>query len=534
MQFDEIREIEMNDIQVTHDTNPNNARSESNVAINPLNPMQMVAGSKKFNNIQTYDFTLATAYSSDGGSTWNDSAPLPMPGFTLLTDPALAWDDAGGVYLVGLSGNNPPTFDTIGIEIYKSINGGQTWSNPTRIHTSVGDDKQWAAGDGNPGSPFHGRVYAVWDDGSAMRFARTLDYGNSWVGAGGGNTPAGTVLVNDSFAPEINVAANGDIYIVWISGTEIKMIVSTDGGDSFHAVASPATGVTPISASSLPSINGWKVFPGANFRLVTVPSAAVWGSATATTKVVVAWADVREGVSRIYCACSTNGGASWVTGASGLPMLTGAQPANFHHFHPQIVFCPDGVVGCAFYEFGPKPSTLLIDVVMVLSHDHGGSFGNKITVTDQPWNPAVDAPWSHGNSNVTFIGDYFGLDASSLGFSPVWTDTRTGIQELWTDRVPCELTAHIPRYDQVAQILAGIIQDGGGIEIVGGRIIRVPPWDPEVDILLGIACHRIATLISSPEGAALQAASMQMVAKVAQQELRRLGMGAVGRAKAGK
>ena len=113
----------MSNIRVTHDTNLNNARSESSIAINPNNPMQIVSGSKKFRNIQTYDFTLATQYSTDGGLVWHDSADLPLPGFTLLTDPALAWDDAGNVFLVGLSGNNPPTFNIIGIEIYKSTDG---------------------------------------------------------------------------------------------------------------------------------------------------------------------------------------------------------------------------------------------------------------------------------------------------------------------------------------------------------------------------------------------------------------------------
>jgi hypothetical protein len=82
---------------------------------------------------------------------------------------------------------------------------------------SAGDDKQWAAGDGNPKSPFRGRVYAVWDDGSDMRFARTKDHGATWVGAGAGVTPPGTVLVNDSFSPEINVDNYGNIYIVWIN-----------------------------------------------------------------------------------------------------------------------------------------------------------------------------------------------------------------------------------------------------------------------------------------------------------------------------
>jgi len=507
----------MPNIQVTHDINLNNARSESSILINPNDPMKIVCGSKKFKDIHTYDFTLATAYSTDGGLSWHDSAALAMPGFTLLTDPALAWDDAGNVFLVGLSGNTPPTFNTIGIEIYKSTDGGQTWSPPNRIHTSAGDDKQWAAGDGNPASPFHGRVYAVWDDGSDMRFARTKDHGATWVGTGAGVTPAGTVLVNDSFSPEINVAANGDIYIVWISGSQIKMIVSTDGGDSFHAVASPATGVTTLGGS-LPAPHGWPVFPGGIFRVLTIPTACVSGQTVA-----VAWADFRQGVSRIYYARSTNGGASWTTGASGQPLLTGALSANLHHFHPQIVADPYGAIGCAFYEFGPKPTTPLIDVILAQSFDDGVSF-KHFTVTDQPWDPTVDAPWSHGDSNVTFIGDYFGLDASTKGFYPLWTDTRTGIQELWTDMVPALNPVVPPQiYGQVAQILFGIIQDGGGGEFVGGVFHRIPPWGPpELDVLLGVVCHRIAALVSSPEGKALQRAAMTLVAHVAQREIQRL------------
>lgn len=413
----------MSNIQVTHDTDRNNARSESSIVVNPNNPMQIVCGSKKFRDIHKYDFTLATQYSIDGGLSWHESAALPLPGFSILSDPALAWDDAGNIFLVGLSGNNPPNIEVVGIEIYKSIDGGHTWSTPKRIHTSTRDDKQWAAGDGNPASPFHGRVYAVWDDGSNMRFARTKDHGATWVGAGSGVTPAGTVLVNDSFSPEINVAANGNIYIVWVAGNQIKMIVSTDGGDSFQPTASPATGVTTLGSLG-------PHFPDETFRVLTVPTACVFGQIVA-----VAWADFREGVSRIYYALSINGGASWTTGPSGQPLLTGALPANLHHFHPQMISDPNGVIGCAFYEFGPKPTTPLIDVIMAQSFDGGASF-NHFTVTDQPWDPALDAPWAHGVSSVTFIGDYFGLDASVRGFYPLWTDTRTRIQELWTAIVP--------------------------------------------------------------------------------------------------
>jgi len=418
-------------VQVTHDSDVNNARSESSLVVNPNNPSQVVAASKKFNNIHTYDFTLAAEYSTDSGQTWHDSAAFALPaGATVMTDPTMAWDDSGNVFLVGLVGNNPPTWSTIGIAIYKSTDGGKTWSAPNLIHSSGADDKQWAAGDATAASPHHGNVYAVWDDSGGIDFARTKNHGTSWIGAGTGASPPITATFTDGCVfPEINVSDDGTIYVASIAGSNIHLHVSTDGGDTWSAKPHPATGITPLGAS-LPHAGGFPIFPGGNFRVITDPTACAFGST-----VTVAWADFREGVSRIYFARSTDGGNTWTTGASGQRLLTASIPSNFQHFHPQIVTDSNGVIGCTFYEFGPKPSTNLIDVIMAQSYDGGATF-NHFTVTDGPWNPTVDAPWSHGDSSVTFIGDYFGLDAGANGFLPLWTDTRTGIQELFTSVVP--------------------------------------------------------------------------------------------------
>jgi len=66
----------------------------------------------------------------------------------------------------------------------------------------------------------------------------------------------------------------------------------------------------------------------------------------------------------------------------------------------------------------------------------------------------------------------------------VWTDTRTGVQELFYDGVTVRAVRrpiHIP--SEVAEILAGVTQDGGGLIFIGGKIIRIPPWDPWIDVL---------------------------------------------------
>ncbi len=420
----------MQNVQVTYDTSPDNARSECSIAINPNNPDQIVVASKKFANIQTYDFTLAAEYSADGGQTWQASPPLALPkGSTVMTDPTLAWDDSNNVFLVGLTGYNPPGWTTIGIVIYKSSDGGQTWSVPNAIHNSSADDKQWAAGDFHPSSPYHGHVYAVWDNGS-IAFARTTDHGATWTGTSG--AAAGAPIASGTLYPEITVSDTGAVYVVSTDvASLVAMMVSTDGGNSFHSAPYPATGITTLEAA-LPTVDGWAELPGGTFRVISDPTVAAYGDI-----VLVAWADYRDRAARIYYVRSIDGGNAWST-PSGQRLDTSTVPSNFHHIMPQMVVDKLGVFGCVYYEFGPKPTTALIDVVLALSFDGGQTFGSSV-LTTEPWDPTIDAPWAHGDPHVTFIGDYMGLDASPLGFQPVWTDTRTGIQELFTTTVPADL-----------------------------------------------------------------------------------------------
>lgn len=423
--------------RVSCSTTPLQDRSESAIVINPQDPYHMVGASKKFVDPHTYAFSLVAYYSFDGGQSWHEASPLGLLyDWTGVSDPALAFDSQGNVFLLGLPfGNNGP-YDLRGMVAYKSTDGGRTWSAPNHIHNVQGDDKQWIVGDVNPASPHYGNVYACWDSfgigTSQLRFAKTSDHGATWVSikSGGTNQPAGTAIpgISDSGSPEINVAKDGTIYIVWWNGSsKIRFTKSTDGGDTFSAPQDVATGITPIPGH----------FPGAKFRLGSWPTACCG----AGSSVIVAWADYREGVARIYYRRSNNAGNTWVGSSSGTPMLTGgtASGAAMHDFHPQLASMPGGEFGCAFYEYGPygggefPPN--LISVYLAVSTDNGATFPNRALVTDQAWDPTVDEVWAHGDPNITFIGEYFGLDASVLGFYPFWTDTRTGVQEIFVSRL---------------------------------------------------------------------------------------------------
>ncbi len=137
----------------------------------------MVAGSKRFTNPSKYEFSLAVYTTFDGGQTWIEPSLLLLPGWAGTSDPTIAWDNKGNVYLVALPfgpGNDTPL---LGIAVYKSTDGGLTWSNPLLIHDSEaqpGDDKQWASGDTNPSSPHYGNVYAAWDKLGPMPLNKAL------------------------------------------------------------------------------------------------------------------------------------------------------------------------------------------------------------------------------------------------------------------------------------------------------------------------------------------------------------------------
>src|ERR1700722_14222930 len=92
--------------RVTCDSDPENARSESDIAVNPTNPYNMVGSSKRFTSITNYAFSLAAYATWDGGQTWTETI-LPLTDtmgtiYPSTTDPAVIFDDQGNVYIVAL------------------------------------------------------------------------------------------------------------------------------------------------------------------------------------------------------------------------------------------------------------------------------------------------------------------------------------------------------------------------------------------------------------------------------------------------
>lgn len=512
------------DIQVTHST-PKQSRSESVISINPTNVHNLISASKKFIDPLIYHFTIGVSYSFNGGSSWTESFLSPLQGSDGMTDPALAFDHLGNAFLVAepwkyVTINGIKDLQGMGMYVYKSVDGGQNWTGPVVLHPDdKKDDKQWIVCDLNSTSPFYGNIYVCWAASAPLRFSRSTDHGNSWKGVG--NTVSGTAItIETSFAPEITVGYDGVIHIVWhMPGSgEIRYLRSVDGGNSFGPVAIIVIGVSSLTGH-LPFTNGWPHFNNATFRVLTLAT----GCAVEGNRFIVAWADYRENVSRIYYRITDTAG-NWTGPVSGQPMLPNYQNNALHHFHPQIISTGNGIIGCAFYEFGLKQGGYRIDVKMATSFTVGASFDYVKKITDQPWDPKINAPLSHGDPKVTFIGEYFGLDASDNAFAINWTDTRTGVQELFFDWVNTEKFELPGKFKGIyAKIIFGVVQGGGGLIWVGGKPIPIPPHGPAFDIINALAALDSVMAIDHSSRLEVQRslyASIESIAKTALKNLK--------------
>ena len=135
---------------------PGSSAEEVSIAINPLDPDNIVAGANL-----NYHFA-----SFDGGKTWTQGE---LPGGT-WGDPAVLFDKTGRAYIANL------VYGWDAIIVRRSDDGGLTWSTPVKLFGPSSDsakvgslyrsslqDKEFLVADLTDG-PFGGSIYAAWTD----------------------------------------------------------------------------------------------------------------------------------------------------------------------------------------------------------------------------------------------------------------------------------------------------------------------------------------------------------------------------------
>lgn len=417
------------------------AHSEPALAQNPRNHKDLIAGSKMFTDPDRYAFKVGTYYSKDGGKTWHDSGFLPgFDSFSLVTDVSIAFAADGTAYacVMAWDGGN-----VSGVYVLSSTDGGKTFSAPVPVFVdSTGaylNDKPWVAVD-NTNGPNRGTVYVAWNldswraakqdpDSAGNGFFRpraATEFGNGGIAVShstdGGKTYSDPAIVAPFDQQHFYIGAipavapDGQVYIPFLSydGSDevdgMAMVSSSDGGQTYSDVR-----IVQDDVIGLPNH-----LPKSNFRNTSMPSFAISPKDGA---MVIVWGDYRYKDADVMATTSRDHGRTW------------SAPIRVNHdklrngkdqFEPAIAASPNGIFTCAWFDRRYDPHNKRIDEVVAQSSSDGRAFGPALRVTEDSWDPAIDAPRPEGKATNTFIGDYQALAVDDHTIHPLWNDTQNG------------------------------------------------------------------------------------------------------------
>jgi hypothetical protein len=145
------------------------AANEPSIAINPLNPQNMLIGWRQFDTIASNFRQAGYAFTNDGGVTWIFPGVIE-PG-VFASDPVLDSDPDGVIYYNSLKAG-------FHCDVFKWLDGDH-WDSG---HYAFGGDKAWMVIDKTNGNS-SGNIYAMWQEGVSScdgSFTYSINHGESF------------------------------------------------------------------------------------------------------------------------------------------------------------------------------------------------------------------------------------------------------------------------------------------------------------------------------------------------------------------
>ena len=380
-------------------------QNEPSVRISRKNPNRVVAAWRDFRTgVNPPLRRIGYSFSSDGGDTWSISQLTPqiIPGAALSSDPVVAVDTSGNFYIITVSIN-----DLTGsgeLWLFKSTDEGETFNEVHEMAVSAFfEDKEWAATDLSPTSPYVNTMYCSWtrfSSNTTILLIKSTDEGVTWSDPV--SVSDGSSGVQGSFPA---VSSDGELYVVWRSSGQIRFDKSTDGGVTFG---------TDLTVSTAPS--AW--FPHMAVDLSGGPF---------NNYIYVVWNDERNGDDDVFLSISSDGGDTW---SSALRVNNDPVGNGKVQYWPSIAISELGEIVILFYDTRNTQNNNIIEAYIARSTDGGASFTNELVSTEPS---STNIP----NSDVRF-GDYINIDFVGGNIVPVWTDERAGgfDMDIYTGQIP--------------------------------------------------------------------------------------------------
>ena len=385
------------------------AANEPSIAVDPTDGNKMTIGWRQFNTVNSNFRQGGWGYTTDGGTTW--TFPGVLENNVFRSDPVLNSNETGTFFYLSL-------LQSFCDNIWRSTNGGQSWTELQADGAAGGGDKEWFTID-KTGGMGHGFQYQAWSTAASCnfgQFSRSTDGGATWM------SPIG--IPNSVVWGTLDVATNGNLFIGGAAGFSSPFYCIRSSNAQNPGVTPTFDQVTQVNLGGSLDF-GDTINPGG---LAGQLFLAVDRSGTATNNNIYMLASVQPtGFSTgtdVMFVRSTNGGLSF-----SAPLRINDDPINHSKWHwfGTLSVAPNGRIDSVWLDTRNAANNTDSQLFYSYSTDGGVAWSANVAVSNS-FNPFQGYP------NQNKIGDYITIVSDNTGGNVAYSATfnsnpNTGLHE---------------------------------------------------------------------------------------------------------
>ena len=378
------------------------AANECSISVNPTDGSKMTIAWRQFNDVASNFRQAGWGYTTDAGTTW--TFPGVLENNVFRSDPVTNSDEVGNFFWLSLQSDVNLSFFCD--DLWRSLNGGQSWTLLSGERGAGGGDKQWLTIDKTNG-PGHGFQYQAYDGANcaftSAAFQRSTNGGVTW------QSPV--VIPNSPEWGTLDVDTNGNVFVGgWTGGTGFRCVRSSNA---------QIGGQTPsFDRNTAVNLGGSLLYLGAinPGGIVGQPFLAIDHSGGATNNNIYMLDSVvpsGRSTTDVMFVRSTDGGLTFST-----PHKINDDPVNPSKWHwfGTFAVAPNGRLDAVWYDTRNAANNTDSQLFYSYSTDGGVTWSPNVAVSNA-FNPFEGYP------NQSKIGDYITIVSDDAGGNVAYSAT---------------------------------------------------------------------------------------------------------------
>jgi hypothetical protein len=377
------------------------AANECPISVDPTDGNKMTIAWRQFNDVTSNFRQGGWGYTTDGGVHW--TFPGVLENNVFRSDPVTKSNEVGQFFYLSLQSNQQQSFFCD--DLWRSTNGGQTWTLLSGEQGGGGGDKEWFTID-KTGGPGHGFQYQSDDgincSGGGVEFQRSTNGGVTW------QSPI--AIPGSPIYGTLDVDTNGNLFIGgWASGSTFRCVRSSNA---------QIGGQTPtFDQNTAVNLGGTIVQGGINgIGLCGQLFLAIDRSGGPTNNNIYMLASVQpsgQSFTEVMFVRSTDGGLNF---SAPVRVNDDANHQNKWHWFGTFAVAPNGRLDAVWYDTRNDPGNLLSQLFYSYSTDAGLTWSPNVAVS-AAFNP------HEGYPNQNKIGDYITIVSDNTGGNVAYAAT---------------------------------------------------------------------------------------------------------------